>query len=121
MKPEFLQKVKVVAFTKTHKIYGMVDVTSFYGHETPQDRNHRIMQRSPNLHPDDIFTVIGVKTLPLGFTDDLDTGERSGFVQTGSLQVYVVAKSIGRWFQAMAEDLIPVEDGNSKEDDPGDA
>lgn len=91
----FLKPVRVVNFADSKKVY-----KSKYG--------GRELITFPNEKTDEIYYVVGVTAIKEGVTEyERDFGHI--FVQEESHKVYIVAKSIGRRFKVLEEDLIFVE------------
>ena len=90
----FLQAVKVVRFAESKKVFN--ERYRYGGHE---------VVTYPNPNPDDMYFVIGVTSLKEGEID-YDSEEGYMFCQSKSHKVYIVAKSIGRRFKVLEEDLI---------------
>ncbi len=87
----FLQQVKVRNFAESKKVYG----TRYGGRE---------LYTYANKNPDDIFHIIGVTSIKNGVIDyDHEYGYQ--FNQKKSHKVYIVAKSVGRRFKVLPEDL----------------
>lgn len=87
----FLQQVKVKNFAESIKVYG----TQYGG---------RKLRTYTNENPDDIFHIIGVTSIKEGVTEyDREYGYQ--FDQKKSYKVYIVAKSIGRRFKVLPEDV----------------
>ncbi len=93
----FLAKVHVKQFA--------ISVKQYAGH----GRKERRIKMLANPNPDDIFTIISATQIKEGqvwFEGD-DVGYI--FKETGSKQVFIVAKSIGRRYKVLLEDIEAVE------------
>lgn len=87
----FLQQIKVKNFADSKKVYG----TQYGG---------RKLRTYANENPDDIFHIVGVTAIKEGVTEyDREYGYQ--FNQNKSYKVYIVAKSIGRRFKVLPEDV----------------
>jgi len=87
----FLEQVKVKNFAESKKVYG----TRYGG---------RKLYTYANKKPDDIFHIVGVTSIKEGVTEhDGEYGYQ--FNQSKSHKVYIVAKSIGRRFKVLPEDV----------------
>ncbi|GAB0167483.1 hypothetical protein LSPCS325_09200 [Lysinibacillus sp. CTST325] len=94
----FLQQVKVKNFAESKKVYG----TRYGG---------RKLYTYANENPNDIFNIIGVTSIKEGVTEhDGEYGYQ--FNQSKSHKVYIVAKSIGRRFKVLPEDIELVGEPN---------
>ena len=87
----FLQQVKVINFADSMKVYG----TEYGG---------RKLHTYANENPDDIFHIVGVTSIKEGVTE-YDSDHGLYFCQKKSHKVYIVAKSIGRRFKVLPEDV----------------
>lgn len=87
----FLEQVKVKNFAESKKVYG----TQYGG---------RQLHTYSNKSPDDIFRIVGVTSIKEGVTE-YDSDHGLYFCQKKSHKVYIVAKSIGRRFKVLPEDV----------------
>ncbi|GIO25378.1 hypothetical protein [Oceanobacillus sp. J11TS1] len=81
----FLKQVKVKEFADSMKV-----------------GSARKLVKVPNENEDDIYTVVGVTAINEGYTE---YDESAYFVMTDRHKVYLVAKSIGRRFKILEEDM----------------
>lgn len=93
----FLETVKVKNFAHSKRV--CVENSEYGG---------RQVYTIPNDKPDDIFHVIGVTSLKDGATH-YDSEDGLYFAATKSHKVYIVAKSIGRRYKVLEEDLERLE------------
>lgn len=101
-KPKFLGMVKVKAFAHNAKKAVVVD-----GQFNASGREVTTVK---NRQPEIIYAVIGVVNLPQGYTEYIGYDDGYRFKSTGSVQVFIVANTIGVRHKALLEDLELVED-----------
>ena len=83
----FLQQVKVKNFAESKKVCGGRELHTYV-----------------NEKPDDVFHIVGVTSIKEGVIEyDQEYGYQ--FNQKKSHKVYIVAKSIGRRFKVLPEDV----------------
>lgn len=104
-KPKFLDKVKVKAFAYNAKKSVVIDGQYQAG--------GRGISTTKNFHQETIYTVIGTVNLPQGYSEHIGHEEGYGFKHTGSVQVFIVANTIGVRYKAQLEDMELVEEGNA--------
>lgn len=99
-KPKFLDKVYVKNFAYNANTPVVVDGGQAGG---------RKVSTSKNNHPETIYTVIGTVNLPQGYSEYIGYEEGYGFKHTGSVQVFIVANTIGIRHKVLLEDMELVE------------
>lgn len=92
----FLQQVKVKNFAESKKVFGGRELHTYI-----------------NEKPDDVFHIVGVTSIKEGDTEH-EAGYGYYFNQKKSHKVYIVAKSIGRRFKVLPEDIELVGEQNDK-------
>lgn len=98
-KPKFLDEVRVKNFSYSRKTY--IDQV-----------DGRSVGKISNKKPDTIFTVIGVTNFKIGRSIYIGPEEGYSFQQTGNVQVFIVANTIGIRHKVQLEDLeLVVNDG----------
>lgn len=100
-KPKFLDKVKVKNFAHNAKKLVVIDGQMQAG--------GRGINTSKNHHPETIYTVIGTVNLPQGYSEYIGYEEGYGFKHTGSVQVFIVANTIGVRHKVLIEDMERLE------------
>lgn len=91
---DFLQPVKVKRFVRAEKIKDT---------QPNLVTNHRILKFIENKKPDEIYHVIGISEIKEGRTEFL--GSRHLFIPGQIHKVYIVAKSLGKRFKVLEQDL----------------
>lgn len=89
----FLQPIKVKNFAVSKKVHGL---GYRYG--------GRQLSTYANDKPDDVFHVIGVSSIKEGAVG-YDFEDGYSFEATNSHKVYIVAKSIGRRYKVLPQDI----------------
>jgi hypothetical protein len=95
----FLKKVKVKAFAQGVKLHGVPPWGRSY------KSGYRVVKRSENKQPDDVYTVIGKTMLNEGETEYIGVEEGMTFNTLSRKMVYIVAKGLGRRFYVLPEDM----------------
>jgi len=104
-KPKFLDMVKVKAFA--HNAKKSVVVNGQF------NASGREISTSKNRQPEIIYAVIGSVNLPQGYSEYIGYDEGYRFKPTGSVQVFIVANTIGVRHKALLEDMELVEDDHA--------
>lgn len=95
----FLKQVKVKRFAKTVKKYG----------PTPWNigwqSHYKVLEKEENNNPDEVYTIVGVTNLQEGYAEYEGMEEGYRWQQKAHHKVYLVAKSLGRRFKVLEEDL----------------
>lgn len=96
----FLQPVNVNRFSDSQKVFQPCPYR-----QNTEAISWRKLVHYENANPDDVYHIIGVTSVKEGFAEYTGSEEGYTFRHFKSHKVYIVAKSVGRRYKVLPEDL----------------